>query len=290
MANYTIVTDSSCDLPEALARELELKVVPLSLTMEGKQYLNTTDARGIANRALYDRLRAGAMAKTSAANSEDFYALFEPELEAGRDVLYIGFSSALSATFSVGANVAGEMMEKYPGRKVYAVDSLCASLGQGLFVYLLAKRRDAGADIDELRDYAENLKLSVCHWFTVEDLQFLRRGGRVSAAAAVIGSILSIKPVMHVDNEGRLIPVEKVRGRKASLRAIADHVEKSMLKRDDQIVFISHGDCEEDAKLIAGMVEERTGIKAKLIDYVGPVIGSHSGPGTIAVFFLGKER
>ncbi|NLD58619.1 MAG: DegV family protein [Clostridiales bacterium] len=290
MANYTIVTDSSCDLPEALARELQLKVVPLSLMMEGKQYLNTTDARGIANRALYDRLRAGAMAKTSAANSEDFYALFEPELEAGRDVLYIGFSSALSATFSVGANVAGEMMEKYPGRKVYAVDSLCASLGQGLFVYLLAKRRDAGADIDELRDYAENLKLSVCHWFTVEDLQFLRRGGRVSAAAAVIGSILSIKPVMHVDNEGRLIPVEKVRGRKASLRAIADHVEKSMLKRDDQIVFISHGDCEEDAKLIAGMVEERTGIKAKLIDYVGPVIGSHSGPGTIAVFFLGKER
>ena len=290
MANYTIVTDSSCDLPEALARELQLKVVPLSLMMEGKQYLNTTDARGIANRALYDRLRAGAMAKTSAANSEDFYALFEPELEAGRDVLYIGFSSALSATFSVGANVAGEMMEKYPGRKVYAVDSLCASLGQGLFVYLLAKRRDAGADIDELRDYAENLKLSVCHWFTAEDLQFLRRGGRVSAAAAVIGSILSIKPVMHVDNEGRLIPVEKVRGRKASLRAIADHVEKSMLKRDDQIVFISHGDCEEDAKLIAGMVEERTGIKAKLIDYVGPVIGSHSGPGTIAVFFLGKER
>ena len=290
MANYTIVTDSSCDLPEALARELQLKVVPLSLMMEGKQYLNTTDARGIANRALYDRLRAGAMAKTSAANSEDFYALFEPELEAGRDVLYIGFSSALSATFSVGVNVAGELMEKYPDRKVYAVDSLCASLGQGLFLYLLAKRRDAGMGVDELRDYAEKLKLSICHWFTVEDLQFLRRGGRVSAAAAVIGSILSIKPVMHVDNEGRLIPVEKVRGRKASLRAIADHVEKSMLKRDDQIVFISHGDCEEDAKLIAGMVEERTGIKAKLIDYVGPVIGSHSGPGTIAVFFLGKER
>ncbi len=290
MAEYTIVTDSSCDLPDQLAAELELKVVPLSLTMEGKQYLNTTDERGIAHKELYARLRAGAMAKTSAANAADFVSVMEPELAAGRDVLYIGFSSALSATCSVGANVGQELMEKYPGRKVYTVDSLCASLGQGLFVYLLAQKKREGMEIETLRDYAEDIKLHICHWFTVEDLQFLRRGGRVSAAAALIGSILSIKPVMHVDNEGRLIPVSKVRGRKASLRAIADKVKETMLDRPDQTLFISHGDSEEDAKLVAEMIKERTGLSLQVLNYVGPVIGSHSGPGTIAVFFIGSER
>ena len=290
MAEYTIITDSSCDLPDNVAAELELKVVPLSLTMEGKQYLNTTDERGIPDQELYARLRAGAMAKTSAANAGSFVAVMEPELQAGRDVLYIGFSSALSATCSVGANVGRELMERYPERKVYTVDSLCASLGQGLFVYLLAQKKREGMELEALRDYAEDLKLHICHWFTVEDLQFLRRGGRVSAAAAVIGSILSIKPVMHVDNEGRLIPVSKVRGRKASLRAIADKVKETMLDRPDQTPFISHGDCEEDARLIAEMIKERTGLELNVLNYVGPVIGSHSGPGTIAVFFIGKER
>ena len=290
MAEYTIVTDSSCDLPDQLAAELELKVVPLSLTMEGKQYLNTTDERGIAHKELYARLREGVMAKTSAANVEDFLSALEPEMAAGRDALYIGFSSALSATCAVGANVCRDLMEKYPGRKAYAVDSLCASLGQGLFVYLLAQKKREGMDIDALRDYAEELKLHICHWFTVEDLQFLRRGGRVSAAAAFIGSILSIKPVLHVDNEGRLIPVSKVRGRKASLRAIADKVKETMLDRPDQTLFISHGDSEEDAKLVAEMIQERTGLKLQVLNFVGPVIGSHSGPGTIAVFFIGSER
>lgn len=290
MAEYTIITDSSCDLPDSVASELELKVVPLSLTMEGKQYLNTTDERGIPDKELYARLRAGAMAKTSAANASSFVAAMEPELQAGRDVLYIGFSSALSATCSVGANVGRELMERYPERKVYTVDSLCASLGQGLFVYLLAQKKREGMELEALRDYAESLKLHICHWFTVEDLQFLRRGGRVSAAAAVIGSILSIKPVMHVDNEGRLIPVSKVRGRKASLRAIADRVKETMLDRPDQTLFISHGDCEEDARLVADMIKERTGLELNVLNFVGPVIGSHSGPGTIAVFFIGTER
>ena len=158
------------------------------------------------------------------------------------------------------------------------------------FVYLLAKKKQEGLTIDELRDYAEGLKLHIAHWFTVEDLMFLRRGGRISAAAAVFGSILSIKPVMHVDNEGRLIPVSQVRGRKASLRAIADKVKETMLDRPDQTLFISHGDCEEDARLIAEMIKERTGLELNVLNYVGPVIGSHSGPGTIAVFFIGKER
>ena len=290
MADYIIITDSSCDLPDDVAAQLGVKVVPLSLTLGGKEYLNTTDARGIPNKELYARLRAGEVSKTSAANADVFVAAMEPEMQAGRDVLYIGFSSALSATCQVGANVGREMMEKYPGRKVYTVDSLCASLGQGLFVYLLAQKKREGMELEALRDYAEDLKLHICHWFTVEDLQFLRRGGRVSAAAAVIGSILSIKPVLHVDNEGRLIPVAKVRGRKASLRAIAEKVQETMLDRPDQTLFISHGDSEEDARLVAEMLKERTGLELQVLNFVGPVIGSHSGPGTIAVFFIGSER
>ena len=290
MAEYTIITDSSCDLTDEMAQKLEVKVVPLSLTMEGKHYYNTTDERGIAHKELYARLRAGAVAKTSASNAEDFLAAMEPELAAGRDILYIGFSSALSATCEVGANVARELMQKYPGRSILVIDSLCASLGEGLFVYLLALKKREGMPLEELHRYGEALKLHVCHWFTVEDLQFLRRGGRVSAAAAVIGSILSIKPVLHVDNEGRLIPVSKVRGRKASLRAIAEQVAASKLDRPDQTLFISHGDCEDDARLVAQMIKERTGMECQLYNYVGPVIGSHSGPGTIAVFFLGTQR
>ena len=290
MADYIIITDSSCDLPDDVAAQLGVKVVPLSLTLGGKEYLNTTDARGIPNKELYARLRAGEVSKTSAANADVFVAAMEPEMQAGRDVLYIGFSSALSATCQVGANVGREMMEKYPGRKVYTVDSLCASLGQGLFVYLLAQKKREGMELEALRDYAEELKLHICHWFTVADLQFLRRGGRVSAAAAVIGSILSIKPVLHVDNEGRLIPVAKVRGRKASLRAIAEKVQETMLDRPDQTLFISHGDSEEDARLVAEMIKERTGLELQVLNFVGPVIGSHSGPGTIAVFYIGSER
>ena len=290
MADYIIYTDSSCDLPDSITASLGVKVIPLSLTMEGKQYLNTTDERGIPDRELYARLRAGAVAKTSAANAEAFLSAMEPDLQAGHDILYIGFSSALSATCSVGAHVAGELMERYPQRKVLVVDSLCASLGQGLFVYLLAGKQREGLSIEELRDYAEGLKLNIAHWFTVEDLMFLRRGGRISAAAAVFGSILSIKPVMHVDNEGRLIPVSKVRGRKASLRVIADRVAATKLDRPDQTLFISHGDCEEDARLVAEMIRERTGMQVEVLNFVGPVIGSHSGPGTIAVFFIASER
>ena len=161
-----LFTDSSCDLPDDVAAQLGVKVVPLSLTLGGKEYLNTTDARGIPNKELYARLRAGEVSKTSAANADVFVAAMEPEMQAGRDVLYIGFSSALSATCQVGANVGREMMEKYPGRKVYTVDSLCASLGQGLFVYLLAQKKREGMELEALRDYAEELKLHICHWFT----------------------------------------------------------------------------------------------------------------------------
>ena len=289
MADYIIITDSSCDLPDDVAAQLGVKVVPLSLTLGGREYLNTTDARGIPNKELYARLRAGEVSKTSAANADVFVEAMEPELQAGRDVLYIGFSSALSATCQVGANVGREMMEKYPGRKVYTVDSLCASLGQGLFVYLLAQKKREGMDLEALRDYAEDLKLHICHWFTVEDLQFLRRGGRVSAAAAVIGSILSIKPVLHVDDEGHLVAMEKVRGRKASLDGLVKHFENSDVPPAEQVVFVSHGDCPADCQYVADKIRAM-GVKRVCLGDIGPVIGAHSGPGTVALFFLASNR
>ena len=209
---------------------------------------------------------------------------------AGNDVLYLGFSSGLSGTYNAGALAVRELSERYPQRKVYAVDTLCASLGQGLLVYLCCMKRREGATIEEVRDYAEATKLHLCHWFTVDDLMFLKRGGRVSAATAIVGSMLSIKPVMHVDDEGHLIKVDTARGRKASIRALVAEMEKRGIDLPNQHIFISHGDCEDDANYLAKLIREKFPVKDITINYVGPVIGAHSGPGTLALFFLGTKR
>ena len=215
---------------------------------------------------------------------------FEHVVAAGNDVLYLGFSSGLSGTYNAGAVAAAELSEKYPDRKIFAVDTLCASLGQGLIVYSAAKMSENGAAIEEVRDFVENNKLNLCHWFTVDDLFFLKRGGRVSAATAVMGTMLSIKPVMHVDNAGKLINVEKARGRKAAIEALLRNMRDSHTDIKDQPVFISHGDCLEDAQYLADRIKEEFGVEVAVIDYVGPVIGAHSGPGTLALFFYGKQR
>ena len=290
MSDYIIITDSSCDLPDDVAAHLGVKVVPLSLTLGGKEYLNTTDARGIPNKELYARLRAGEVSKTSAANADVFVAAMEPEMQAGRDVLYIGFSSALSATCQVGANVGREMMEKYPGRKVYTVDSLCASLGQGLFVYLLAQKKREGMELEALRDYAEELKLHICHWFTVNDLNYLKKGGRVSAATAFVGTMLSIKPIMHTSDEGKLTVVGKARGRKSSLNTLIDTVGRLGIDLQEQTMFICQADCRAEAEAVAAELKRRYGVKEVYINYIGPVIGSHTGPDTMGLFFVGTER
>lgn len=211
-------------------------------------------------------------------------------LKSGKDLLCLSFSSAMSTTYQSAVIAAREVEEEFPDRKALVVDSLCASLGQGLFVYLCAKRKDAGASLEELRDYAEEIKGKVCHWFTVDDLYHLKRGGRVSATAALFGTMLSVKPVLHVDDQGRLIPMEKCRGRKASLMALVDHMEKTAVDPAGQTVFISHGDCLDDARTVAAEVTRRFGITDIHINYVGPVIGSHSGPGTLALFFIGEPR
>lgn len=265
-------------------------VLPLSVDIEGDIYRNLLDGSEIGFQEIYAKLRAGVDVKTSAVNIGAFEEAMEPLLEAGKDILYLGFSSGLSAAYASGAAAAEEMRKRFPERTILTVDTLCASLGQGLLVYHTAMRKQAGATIEEARDYAEATKLHLCHWFTVDDLNFLKRGGRCSAGAAFFGTALSIKPVMHVDNVGHLIPVDKVRGRKRSLIAMADKMEELAIDPAEQTVFISHGDCLEEAQWLAALIKERLHVKDVLINYVGPVIGAHSGPGTMALFFIGDHR
>lgn len=287
--NYTIVTDSSCDLPADLAEKMGIRVVPLAVTLDGKMYLNYLDGRSIAFEDFYSQLAEGKEVSTSAVNLAQFRTVIEAELLSGHDVLYMGFSSGLSATFSSGAAVARELQEEYPESRVETVDTLCASLGQGMLVYQAALEKAAGQSLDEVKAFVEQRRLHICHWFTVSDLQQLRRGGRVSGATARFATVLNIKPVMHVDNEGKLINMGKARGRAASIKALVDKMEELAIEPEKQLVFISHGNCYDEAQHLAELVHERFGCKS-LINFVGPVIGAHSGQGTMALFFVGKER
>ena len=237
---------------------------------------------------LYQELREGGMATTSAVNVSDYTQMVEPILKEGKDVLILVFSSGLSSTYQSSVLAVEELREKYPDRKIYTVDTLCASLGQGLLVWHAVQEQKKGKSIEEVRDWVEENKLHLCHWFTVDDLHFLKRGGRISAATAVVGTMLSIKPVLHVDDEGHLISMGKARGRGASLTALVDHMEQTVT--DVDTVFISHGDCLADAEKVAADVKKRFGTKDVVINNVGPVIGAHSGPGTLALFFLGTKR
>ena len=288
MNPYVIYTDSACDLPESMLAELGVKAQSLSFRFDGSEheYLNGE----MSAPEFYAQMKDGKVAKTAAVNESTFKAAFEAEILAGNDLLYLGFSSGLSMTYNAGRLACEELAQAYPDRKVIAIDSLCASAGQGLLVYLAAMRQKEGATIEEVASYIESIKLNLCHWFTVDDLVYLMRGGRVSPAVALVGGMLNIKPVMHVDNEGHLIKVGTVRGRKNSLKALADKYEAMALDRENSVIFISHGDCYDEAKELGEMLKAKGAPDVRLITYVGPVIGAHSGPGTMALFFLGKER
>lgn len=290
MRDFVILTDSSCDLPADLAAELELEVLPLSFMMGGREYHNYLDGREISFPDFFSKIRAGETGTTSAVSVGAFESSMRELLNRGKDLLCLSFSSGLSATHQSAVIAAEGLKDEFPDAKIYVVDSLCASLGQGLFVYLCARQKQAGKSIDEVRAYAEDLKYHLCHWFTVDDLNHLKRGGRISAATALFGTMLSIKPVMHMDNEGHLIPVSKARGRKAALMALVDQMERLAVDSAGQTVFISHGDCHDDAKLVADEVTRRFGVTDIRINYVGPVIGSHTGGGVVALFFVGTER
>ncbi len=291
MSEYIIFTDSSCDLPDSLVKELNLVVLPLSFTIDGKTYKNYPDNRDMTPEELTRRQKAGSMASTNAVNVGDAAEAIEPFLKEGRDVLALAFSSGLSTTYNSFKVASDGLSERYPERKIYVVDTLCASLGQGLLVYLAAKMRKEGYTIDEVKDWVEQNKLHLCHWFTVNDLFFLKKGGRVSAATAVVGTMLQIKPVLHVDNEGRLIKVSTARGRKGSLKALEDKIaELADPDPREQTVFISHSDSYEEVNAMAERIRERYGVQTVMVNTIGPVIAAHTGPGCVALFFLGKHR
>jgi DegV family protein with EDD domain len=265
-------------------------VVPLAFILEDKTYWNYPDNREMSPETFYAKVGEGKMATTNAVNVGQASDAIEPLLKDGKDVLVLGFSSGLSTTFNSFQIAAQELAEQYPDRKVYAVDTLCASLGQGMLVYQAAQLRQAGKTIEEVRDWVEANKLHQCHWFTVNDLFHLKRGGRVSAATALVGTMLQIKPVLHVDNEGHLINVGKARGRKASLMALVDKVGELAIDPAGQTMFISHSACEEDARLVADEVKKRYGVQEVILNSIGPVIGAHTGIGCVALFFMGKSR
>ncbi len=287
MADYKIITDSCCDLPVDMIASLDIHMISLNLHFRGE---TLKDSVTDEIKTVYDAWRAGEAATTSAVNPQQWAEGIEPVLADGRDALVLTFSSGLSTTYQSAAIAAQELQEKYPQRKIRVVDGLCASLGQGLLVWYACKKRDAGMSVDELADWCENKKLHLCHWFTVDDLMYLKRGGRVSAATALVGTMLQIKPVLHVDDEGHLINVSKVRGRKASIEALAKKMGETALPGENDTVFICHGDCIEDARYLEKLVKEKFGVKEVFIGYTGAVIGSHSGPGTLALFFLGEHR
>ena len=287
MNDFILYTDSACDLPEDMLKNLGIHYRSLTFAFEGEREHGD---REVPAKEFYAKMRAGGVAKTAAINTECFREAFEEEIAAGHDILYIAFSSGLSTTYNSGRFALADLKDKYPDRKLIAVDSLCASAGFGLMVYLAAKKKAEGATIEEVEKFVLDTRLHICHWFTVDDLVYLKRGGRISPAATLIGTMLGIKPVLHVDNEGHLVNVSKARGRQASIRVLADHYGETALDKTGGTVFISNGDCVEDAETLRDILAEEYGAKVELITDVGPVIGAHSGPGTLALFFVGSAR
>lgn len=288
MNDYVIFTDSGCDINEALLREWGVGLVDLLFRVDGsdREYRQCE----MPVKEFYDKMRAGTVFKTAAVNSDTLRSVFVPKLREGLDVLYVCFSSGLSGTAGTAKLTAEELMREFPGRRIEVVDTLCASAGEGLILYYACKARDNGADLDQAVKVLLEKRPQLCHWFTVDDLVYLKRGGRVGAVAAFFGGMLSIKPVLHVDDEGHLIPVVKVRGRINSIKALAKKYRESAVDPVGGEYFISHGDCPEDAARLERMIKEEFGKDAVLITNIGPVIGAHSGPGTLALFFLGKQR
>ncbi len=287
MNSYRIITDSACDMGGYLS-EWEVPSVSLTLKFDGEDTIQRNDE--VEPIAFYNRMREGGVAKTSAVNPEEFIYVFEPVLAAGEDILYIGFSSGLSTTCNSARLAADKLSEKYPERKILIIDSLSASAGFGMLVYLAVQKKNEGESLDENAAYIESLIPRLCHWFTVDDLVYLKRGGRISPTVAFVGGVLGIKPVLHMDNEGHLISKFKVRGRRAAIKALADKLGELMTDKSQGPVFICHGDCADDAALLSSMIKESYGLDTDITVFTGPVIGAHSGPGTLALFFIGNER
>ncbi|MBP5313715.1 MAG: DegV family protein [Eggerthellaceae bacterium] len=288
---FQIITDSSCSIDKDKVKQYDIDVISLTYHIDNEDYPCFDENNEPDFRDFYDRLRQGSMATTSCPSIYEAQTHLEKYLKEGKDLLYIGFSTGLSGTYNAVCQAADLIKDNYQNRKIICIDTLAASLGQGLLVHYACKLRDEGKSIEEVAAWLEENKLHLAHWFTVDDLMFLFRGGRVSKTSAWAGMLLSIKPVMHMDNDGHLIPLEKVRGRNKALNALIKHMEQSAIQPiSEQTVFISHGDCIEDANYVAEEIKNRFGVKDIYINYVDPVIGCHSGPGTLALFFLADQR
>lgn len=285
--DFQIITDSCCDFPTPMYGQLGLTFVPLTVEFRGNTFDDKNDD---TLKDMYQGLRAGEVAKTSAVNPSRWSQAMEKALAVGKDVLVLAFSSGLSTTYQSAVIAAEELKDAYPDRKIQVIDTLCASMGQGLLVWYACKKRDEGLSLDEVAQWVLDNRLHLCHWFTVDDLMYLKRGGRISVATALVGTMLQIKPLLHVDDEGHLINMTKTRGRKAAIDAMVKKAQELGAGYDNSTMFISHGDCLSDAEYLSRQLKEKCGVKDVVISYVGAVIGSHSGPGTLALFFLGSHR
>ncbi|MCQ2080293.1 MAG: DegV family protein [Lachnospiraceae bacterium] len=289
MSDYVIVTDSTCDLPQEMADEMNIKVVRLHVLLDGKSYENYLDGRELSFPDMYNAMRNKKLPTTSQATYQGFLECFEPILNEGKDILYVGFSGAMSGTYQAGCLCANDMLEKYPDRKILTVDSLAASSGEGLLVYLCAKKKEEGLSLEEVQMYGKENALHMCHTFTVADLMHIMRGGRASKGSAIIGTIIGIKPILRINEEGLIEAYDKIRGRKRAISKVIETFKENVTDLDTP-VFVSHGDCEEEALDMARRLKEEVGIKNVIINYVGAVCGCHGGPDILAIFYHGKKR
>lgn len=290
MSDYRIITDSNTDLTGEQVKQLDLTVIPMSFTIGEDSLLDYPDERELSYQDFYRRLSSGENSTTNQISIVTFMETFEPFLAAGQDVLYLGFSSGLSGTYNNSVIAAEELAKKYPQRRIYAVDTLAASMGEGLLVYHAAVKKHGGASIDEVKEWIEQNRNRMHHWFTVDDLNHLKRGGRISGTSAMVGTMLGIKPVLHFDDEGHIILKEKIRGRRQSLDALVNHMAKTCIEPENQMIFVSHGDSLEGCDYVVQEVKKRFGVRQVETAPIGPVIGAHSGPGTVALFYLGQDR
>lgn len=287
MKEFIIATDSTVDLPKAFLEENHVLTISLSYVMDGVTY---KDLDGLSHEEFFEKIRNGSLPTTSQINPEEARKALEPVVKEGKEILYLGFSSGLSGSYNSVRMAAEDLMEDYPETKIVTIDSLCASMGEGLLLYKTLQLKEQGKNLDEIAEWVEANKLHICHNVTVDDLNHLHRGGRISKTTAVLGTMVKIKPIIHMDNEGKLVVIGKERGRKKSLLTLLDKMEKQMQGYENDVVMITHGDCIEDAKYVEEQIRERFGIENIIVNGIGSVIGSHTGAGVVAVFFMGSER
>jgi len=288
--NFEIITDTSANLPDEMIRELGIRIASLTFLVDGVEYKSYEAGQKSDLGKFYEMMRNGQVIQTSLVNTGEFVQIMEPLLKEGKDILYIGFSSALSGTYQSAVTAAELLKEDYPDRKIITVDSLSASLGQGLLVYYAAQMRKAGSSLEETAEWVKENRLKMRHHFTVDDLMFLKRGGRIPTASAMIGTMLNIKPMLHMDDEGKLTVIGKVRGRRQSLKGLVEHLREHAVNIEEQTIAISHGDCIDDARYVEEQIRAICNPRQILIHIIDPVIGAHSGPGTMALFFFGEHR